>query len=1571
MRKMQRFLFCLIGLLLCVGFAFAQTAASDTFTVYYFETDTAAGPSNQTTLITRGTATSLIRFQDLGYSEDGRKWLGWKMESDGKVYAKDASTGTAGWVALENGELPAGYEIAYKANGGTLQYPATKTATSVNLYGQWKKAGFTIFYHEDDNAEASDQNTEVVYGTPTAIIRYQDLGYKASDRVFTGWKVYREEDQSWNVINPNGSREWITLTGGQLPDGYEFALQGNGVSLSTLATGGMVHFYAQWKSSGFTVLYHENENSAASSTKTYVTFGTSTPTKTAQELGFGTDTNVFWGWRIQLPDGRWAIRKTDSEGIDWIAAEQVPEGRVYYVHQNGNPVSTLVKEGEVHFYAQWISTTIDVTDPVFGADGTDTKDDWESIQKALSVKKITDNPITVQIPAGKYHLGAQLSIYSNTKLVLDSGAVLIRDDDSVPMLMNGILDGVSGGGYNRSENITIQGGTWDGNPTGTKATDLIYLMHGTNINIIGATVTNCCGSHHIELAAVKNSSVKNCTLKNFIFLNGKDWKESINYDASGEYRPEAVQLDFAGEVASPGAAPFDGTGCSNVTISGCTFENCVNGAGNHHGEGTGNLITISGNTFRNMKNTCIDLFGYKNSVVKNNKATNAYRFMYVLNATGFTVTGNTVTHETESPIPTGKAIEILNSTGGDISGNNQFDGFVCAVHVSNAAADITGNTVKNMSGNGVTFSRSSGNVQDNTISNIGRTGIYVVGYTGDITGNTVTSCASYNIASYKDTEGGTASKGTIKGNQFDNPAGLFNNSEMTVGENSNNAQNVIFSAEAVYPAITKGTAQEFTVAASENLKVLMLYAENGTSLVTSWEADGNSTVSDNVRTWKVSTVISGAGDRSLVIKAGESGTKPVSNSMKVSFKVTKSGVLSAKSDVPTIVTGASAEFTVTTTSDIDKLTAYIENGDKLKEWDAAGFSTVSGSVRTWKVSTKINSKGNRTIDFRGSTAAGESASGRPASFVAESTGVISVEVQDAILAKGGTEKFNVVTTGDAKYLMLYAENGTSLVKKWAASGNSKADGDNLVWNVSLTISGTGERKLIFKAGTTTKPTASSQTAAFSVVAKKIVRATAGYDVIAKGAEQEFTVITTSDLQNLILYAENGASVVKKWTASGNSTVSNKMRTWKVKAAIGGTGDRKLVFRAGTTTATPVSNKVTVPFTVEANGVISAARTYATIAAGGTEAFTVKTTKDIKKLSAYIEKGDLLKSWDADKNSTVSGSVRTWKVSQKISSAGNRTFTFRGSTTAGETKSSRPVGFTVGDTGVISAEAKNSILAKGAEQTFTVTTTGNAKYLMIYAESGTSPVKKWAASGNSKKDGSNLVWTVKLAISGAGDRKMTFKAGKTTSPAAPARTTTFSVVDKKIVSAVTTYETIAKGSMQGFTVVTTATLKTLRLYAENGTSLVASWKADGNSTVSNGMRTWKVTAKIAGAGNRKLVFKAGTTDTKAVSNKVTVPFTVESSGVISAAGGSKTIESGTEMQFTVKTTKDITKLNAYTENGSLLKSWDAKNNSTVSGSIRTWKVKVKITKPGSRTFTFRGAMTADPTKSYRKVSFTAK
>ena len=268
----------------------------------------------------------------------------------------------------------------------------------------------------------------------------------------------------------------------------------------------------------------------------------------------------------------------------------------------------------------------------YGADGTDKKADTTAFQNALNAVRDAGGG-TVTVPNGKYYIDKSLVIYSDTTLSLSSGAEIIRTVYDVPMIRDysGTQSEVLGGqGYGYAKNITITGGTWNGNVSGksfaTKE-DIMRIYCATNVKISDCTIKGVCGDHHLDFASVDKINVSNVKFSGFVKLSTVDYsslekgdenQNELNSDTLSSITSEAVQFDM-----------FEGKGCKNVTVSGCTFDGVLSGVGNHHEKENTSNIKILNNTFKNVENTCVNLYSFTTTEVSGNTATNVRSFARV------------------------------------------------------------------------------------------------------------------------------------------------------------------------------------------------------------------------------------------------------------------------------------------------------------------------------------------------------------------------------------------------------------------------------------------------------------------------------------------------------------------------------------------------------------------------------------------------------------------------------------------------------------------------------------------------------------------------------------------------------------------------------------------------------------------------------------------------------------------------------------------------------------------------------------------------------------------------------
>lgn len=294
----------------------------------------------------------------------------------------------------------------------------------------------------------------------------------------------------------------------------------------------------------------------------------------------------------------------------------------------------------------------------YGADGTDFASDDGAFQRCLNMALADPKKsIEVQVPAGTYYISQTLELYSNTTLTLEPDAVLVRAGDCRTLLRS--ASGTAGG-YGQVQNIVIKGGTLEGNPDGTypetqpstESSELLKLRHSENIVLENVHFCNNAGAAHlVELIGCQNVVIDACT-----FSGHKELGD-------GESYKEAVQLDYCwaeaeGSAESPtgDAAPYDGTVCKHIVITGCTFSDYMSGIGQHYnysedGGGRSSDIVIQGNDFQRLTDTGVRLYTMDEAVVMGNRFDNCRTGIEIIRSTA-EVEGNTFAGDYEQTVVT-------------------------------------------------------------------------------------------------------------------------------------------------------------------------------------------------------------------------------------------------------------------------------------------------------------------------------------------------------------------------------------------------------------------------------------------------------------------------------------------------------------------------------------------------------------------------------------------------------------------------------------------------------------------------------------------------------------------------------------------------------------------------------------------------------------------------------------------------------------------------------------------------------------------------------------------------------
>ena len=119
------------------------------------------------------------------------------------------------------------------------------------------------------------------------------------------------------------------------------------------------------------------------------------------------------------------------------------------------------------------------------ADGTDQRDDSAVLQSYLDMAR-DNGSVKVKIPAGTYYIKDALTIYSNTELLLDKNAKIVRTDGANVML-KGFQD-FKIPGYGQIHDVTVDGGIWDGDANdSTSLSPLMYFCHGQKVTLKNLT----------------------------------------------------------------------------------------------------------------------------------------------------------------------------------------------------------------------------------------------------------------------------------------------------------------------------------------------------------------------------------------------------------------------------------------------------------------------------------------------------------------------------------------------------------------------------------------------------------------------------------------------------------------------------------------------------------------------------------------------------------------------------------------------------------------------------------------------------------------------------------------------------------------------------------------------------------------------------------------------------------------------------------------------------------------------------------------------------------------------------
>lgn len=269
------------------------------------------------------------------------------------------------WLAhWTSAELPG---IAYYGPFDGWQYSAVGSVPGISGnvdmdYFYWIDKFFVNYYIDDD---LKFDSTPITLGIKTKTKTAAELGIESKDSsLFAGWHVFRERDNCWaayKISDETKKTVWVEPdNNGMLPEGYDYKIYPDGVTISNTSKGGNVNFYAAWTTDGYKIRYHSGKTTAAITTSVY--WGQQTQTVSYEELGFSKKGYEFAGWKVRRDiDGKWAVYANDDESrtTRWVARVDgdLPEGYSYKYYRNKVSVSNSAKTGYVDFYAHWEKKT--------------------------------------------------------------------------------------------------------------------------------------------------------------------------------------------------------------------------------------------------------------------------------------------------------------------------------------------------------------------------------------------------------------------------------------------------------------------------------------------------------------------------------------------------------------------------------------------------------------------------------------------------------------------------------------------------------------------------------------------------------------------------------------------------------------------------------------------------------------------------------------------------------------------------------------------------------------------------------------------------------------------------------------------------------------------------------------------------------------------------------------------------------------------------------------------------------------------------------------------------------------
>lgn len=323
-----------------------------------------------------------------------------------------------------------------------------------------------------------------------------------------------------------------------------------------------------------------------------------------------------------------------------MSVDRIKEIRKYLIFLLFLLGATFVVSHQVQAKTYTITTKTKPCDGMKGSDKYNSKTKSFLTIRSYLQKIAKEKGGTLRIKKGTYKISNTLYVDSNTHIVLEKGAKLVKIKNSGVKTMpasSTMFQFVSEKKANKKasvgkhkgvKNVSIVG---KGNATidlgyvnmGTRDVIAIIMGHNTNVKLKNISFKNMYYGHMIEMDACKNVKIENCKFIGFK-PSGKHNKEAINLDT-----PDKNRNGFNSAWSKKDCTPNE-----KVTIKNCSFDRLEAGVGTH--QYTGHVyqknVTITGCKFNNVQ-TAVRVLNWKNAVVTKNTFTNCNpnsRYPYAL-----------------------------------------------------------------------------------------------------------------------------------------------------------------------------------------------------------------------------------------------------------------------------------------------------------------------------------------------------------------------------------------------------------------------------------------------------------------------------------------------------------------------------------------------------------------------------------------------------------------------------------------------------------------------------------------------------------------------------------------------------------------------------------------------------------------------------------------------------------------------------------------------------------------------------------------------------------------------------